>query len=174
MYVTPAQLADGAEMAKELAELYDVEPALLAAVVAGGDTSAWPPADVVAANDALASIARFCAQADAEVDARGLTPRGYPLPQSATQFPILTVWARACARYHVNRQRERTDENTFRIERDYRDTTRALDLLAAGKISLGAGDPLAPGPVDPADPNTGSVRIKSNPRMFTRDSLGDL
>lgn len=169
-YVTPANLADGNDAAKELAELYGIDVALLAAVIAAGDTSAWPPADVTAAQDALASITRYCTQADAEVDAR-LAVRGYTLPQSATTFPVLLVWARSIARYHLNRNRDRTDEERGRIERDYRDALRALDAVAAGTLSLGAGDPLAP---DPGDPDGGAVRVASQSRLFSRTTLGGL
>lgn len=172
-YVTPANLADGSEATKELAELYGIEAALLIAVITGGDTSTWTTADVAAAQDALASITRFCTQATAEVDAR-LAVRGYPLPQDAAQFPILVTWSRAIARYHLHRQRDRTNEETGRIERDYRDTMRALDLVATGKLSLGANDPLAPAPVDPLDPDTGHVRVSSRERLFSRTTLGGL
>lgn len=170
MYLTIAQLADGSGSIKELAELYAAEPALLAAVIAGDDTSAWPPADVVQALQATESIDRFIVQAQGEVDAR-LAHRGYPLPQDATRFPILVVWTRAIARYHVNRQRDRTNEESGRIERDYRAALQALQLVADGKLSLGAGDPLAP---DPTDPDSGAVRLQSQSRLFTRDTLGGL
>ncbi|WP_411832322.1 phage protein Gp36 family protein [Pseudoxanthomonas mexicana] len=173
MYVTPAHLADGSDSLKELSELYGVDAPLLAAVIAGGDTGAWPADDVAAASEALASIQRFIVQADGEVDAR-LAQRGYPLPQDAAQFPILTVWARAIARYHLHRQRDKTSEETGRIERDYRDALRALDQVAAGKLSLGVNDPLAPAPADPDDPGTGSTRLISNERMFSRKTLGAL
>ena len=168
MYVTPAQLADGSDATKEYAELYGVDPALLAVVIAAGDTSAWPPAEVAAATAALASIERFCTQADGEVDAR-LAVRGYPLPQDPVQFPVLQVWARAIVRYHLNRLRDRTSEETGRIERDYREALRALDMVAAGKLTLGAGDPLAEGAAD-----EGAVRMTSNARMFSRSTLGGL
>ncbi len=168
MYATPAQLADGNDAAKELAELYGTDAALLAVVIAGGDTSGWPPEDVDAAEAAQASIERFCALADSEVDAR-LAVRGYPLPQSAAQFPVLAVWARAIARYHLNRNRDRTDEERGRIERDYRDAIRALDAVAAGKLSLGAGDPLAAAALE-----GGAVQVASDPRMFSRGSLRGL
>ena len=73
-------------------------------------------------------------------------------------------------RYHIHRQRDRTDEERGRIERDYREALRALDYVAQGKLSLGAGDPLAgAGPAD-----GGAVRVASNPRMFTRKGLGAL
>lgn len=170
MYVTPANLADGADALKELSDLYGIDAALLAATIAAGDRSAWTPGETAAADDALASITRFIGQADGEIDAR-LAHRGYPLPQDATAFPILTVWGRAIARYHLHRQRDRTSEDTGRIERDYRDAIRSLDLVAAGKLSLGAGDPLAA--IDPAD-SAGGVRIESSVRIFTRETLARL
>lgn len=169
-YVTAKQLADGPESLKELSELYGIESELLAATLDGGDRSAWTPVETAAADDALDSIERFIVQADGEVDAR-LAVRGYPLPQNATQFPVLTVWARAIARYHIHRQRDRTNEETGRIERDYRDALRALDAVAAGKLSLGAGDPLA---TEASGTDAGAVRVQSQPRMFSRGSLGRL
>ncbi len=168
-YVTAQQLADGPEALKELAELYQVEDDLLAATLAGTDRSAWTLDEIAVADAALLSIGRFIAQADGEVDAR-LAVRGYPLPQSATQFPVLAVWGRAITRYHLNRNRDRTDEERGRIERDYRDALRALDLVAAGKLSLGADDPL----FDTAPASDGAVRATSQPRMFSRGSLGGL
>jgi len=170
VYVTPANLADGPEALKELSELYGVDADLLAATMAAGDRSGWPADEVALADAAVESLERFIKQADGEVDAR-LAVRGYPLPQNPEQFPILVVWARAIARYHVHRQRDRTSEETGRIERDYRDALRALDQVAAGKLSLGAGDPMVP---DPTDTEGGSVRIAGNPRLFSRDSLRSL
>lgn len=169
-YLTADQLADGPESLKELSELYGIEADLLAATLAGGDRSAWTPAEIAAADAALASIGRFIAQADGEVDAR-LAVRGYALPQDAQRFQVLTVWARAIARYHIHRQRDRTNEETGRIERDYRDALRALDLVAAGKLSLGAGDPLAP---EPGAGDGGAIRVSGGQRMFSRSTLGGL
>lgn len=169
-YVTAQQLSDGPESLKELSELYGIEAGLLAATLSGGDRSTWTPDEIAAADEALDSIKRFITQADGEVDAR-LAVRGYALPQSPVQFPVLVVWARAIARYHIHRQRDRTSEETGRIERDYREALRALDMVAAGKLSLGAGDPLS---TEPAGANGGAVRITGNPRMFSRGSLGGL
>lgn len=168
MYVTPTQLADGADASKELAELFGVEPSLLSAVIAGGDTSAWPPQDIDRAEAVLASIDRACALATSEADSR-LGARGYAVPMDAARFPVLTVWARAIARYHLNRNRDRTDEDRGRIERDYREALRALDLVAAGKLSLGAGDPLTAAAAD-----DGAIRVTSEPRAFSRRTLGAL
>lgn len=169
-YVTAQQLSDGPESLKELSELYDIEAGLLAATLTGGDRSGWDADDIAAADEALASIERFIVQADGEVDAR-LAVRGYVLPQDPLRFPVLTVWARAIARYHIHRQRDRTNEETGRIERDYRDALRALDMVANGKLSLGAGDPLA---TEPAGIDGGAVRLQSQPRMFSRRTLGGL
>lgn len=169
MYCTPIQLADGPESLKELSELYGIDADLLAATVADDDRSAWTPDEIAAADAALASIERFIVLADGEVNAR-LAVRGYTLPQSAAQFPVLVVWARAIARYHIHRQRDRTNEETGRIERDYRDTLRALDAVANGKLSLGTGDPL----FDATRANQGAVRITSQPRMFSRRTLEGL
>ena len=174
MYVTAAQLADGSASLQELAELYTVDPQLLAAVIGGDSTAGWDADQVSAAEAAVDSIERFAAQATAEVDAR-LAQRGYALPLDPAQFQILVVWARAIARYHLHRQRDRTSEETGRIERDYRDAERALDLVAAGKLSLGANDPLVPAAANPAtDDAGGAVRVTSKPRMFSRDALGRL
>ncbi len=171
MYVTAAQLADGSASLQELAELYTVDQPLLAAVIAGDSTGAWPTGEVAAAMMAVSSIERFAQQATAEVDAR-LAQRGYTLPLDPAQFQILGVWARAIARYHLHRQRDKTSEESGRIERDYKDALRSLDLVAAGKLSLGANDPLVPSAGNPAaDDAGGAVRVTSKPRMFNRDSL---
>lgn len=174
MYVNAAQLADGSASLQELAELYTVDAALLAAVISSDSTAGWDSGQVEVATDAVASINRFAAQADAEVDAR-LVTAGYAPPLSPVQFPTLTVWARAIARYHLHRQRDRTSEETGRIERDYRESLRALDMVATGKLRLGAGDPLAVAPADPNDTSAGgAVRISSQPRRFDRKTLEGL
>lgn len=166
MYVTVAQLVDGSAGLTELAELYTVDAALLAALIAGGATSSWEQDDVEAAQAAVASAMRFIVLADAEVDAR-LAPRGYAVPLDADAFPVLTVWARAIARYHLHRSRDRTSEETGRIERDYRDALKALDMVAAGKLGLGANDPVM------ASANDG-VLVESAGRFFSRKTLGRL
>lgn len=174
MYVTVEQLADGSNSLQELAELYNVDVQLLAAVIVGDSTVYWEPSQVTDAAEAVASLGRFVVQAGAEVDTR-LAQRGYALPLDVAQFPILAVWARAIARYHIHRQRDRTSEETGRIERDYKDAQRSLDLVAAGKLSLGANDPLAPVATDPGDDATGgAVRITGNRRVFSRRTLGGL
>jgi len=168
-YVTPAQLADGPGSAQELAELFQIDRELLLATIASGDRSVWTADEIAAADAALLSIQGFIARADAEVNSR-LARRGYALPMDPVQFPVLVVWARAITRYHVNPQRERTSKETGRVERDYWEALRALDLVAAGKLSLGAGDPMDV----PASADQGAVRIASQDRLFSRESMGRL
>ena len=170
MYVTPAQLAEGSGAAQELTQLFDVASiALLLATIAGDDRSAWTAEEIAVADAALDAIEKAITLADGEVEAR-LAHRGYPLPQDPAQFPVLTVWARAIARYHLNLQRDLKTEDTGRVERDYRDALRALQQIADGKLSLGAGDPLAA-------PTPGSAgagpEVCAPPRVFDRNTLED-
>lgn len=160
-YVRPFDLTDGAETLREVSELYELAADDLKAVIGSDGVS-----DNQQAAEAYASLLRFCVQADAEVDTR-LARRGYVLPLSAEQFPVLTVWARAIARYHVHRNRERANEETGRIERDYRDALKSLDMVATGAITLGANDPLLA-----QDPS--GIHLESKQRIFTRETTGDL
>lgn len=165
-YISPAQLARGPEALKELSELLGVEPTLLQLTIDGGDRSAYSADEIAAADAALATILDYIGRGDSEIEAR-LAQRGYPLPVPVTSFPILTVWAAAIVRYHLARMRDRTSEEIGRVERDYRDALRALQMVAEGKQSLGAADPLRP-----ADAR--GIELASQPRIFTRDTLGRL
>lgn len=166
-YITAAQLASGPEALQELSQLLGVEASLLAATIAGADRSDWTAEEIAAADAGMATLADYIARGDSEIDAR-LAQRGYALPLSPTSFPILVVWAAAIVRYHLARMRDRTTEETGRVERDYRDALRALQMVADGKLSLGAGDPLAV--AQQAD----GIFMASNPRIMTRESLGRL
>ncbi len=170
MYVTPAQLANGPDSLNELSELFGVAADLLRATINGSDRSAWGTDETAAADDALARITAYCLQATGEIDAY-LVKRGYTVPMDATQFPLLSVWGRSIARYHLHPQRDRTTEDSGRIERDYRDARKALEMVATGDLMLGAGDPLA---VDDIDADAGSVRVVSQRRKFSRTTLGSL
>ncbi|MCK5772042.1 phage protein Gp36 family protein [Algiphilus sp.] len=165
MYLTPAQLADGQGARLEIAQLFELDVDLLAATLAGDDRSAWTADEIAAADATIVTIAAVITRADGEIDAH-LAQRGYTLPMDPEQFPVLVTWSRAITRYHVQIQRDRTNEDTGRIERDYRDALRALRLVADGKLSLGAGDPLTPGSTEPS-----SVQSSSAPRRFSRAAL---
>lgn len=167
-YCTPAQLVDGPGRITELTELFQLaSDALLRATIDGTSRADWDAGEIAAADAALATINAEINQAGAEIDAR-LAVRGYALPIDSTAYPIVRLWARAIARYHLHPQRERTDSGeTFRIERDYRETRAALDLVAAGKLGLGAGDPLTV----PAPGTGGGPTHVAPARVFDRDSL---
>jgi phage gp36-like protein len=166
-YITPAQLITGPNALLELAQLVEIDADLLAATIAAGDRSAWSSEEIAAADAALVTIADYITRADGEINAR-LSQRGYTLPMSPVQFPILVVWAAAIARYHLARTRDLTNEQTGRHERDYREAIKALQLVADGRLSLGAGDPLS------AAEQTDATQITSNPRLFSRNSLAGL
>lgn len=170
-YLTPADLANGAGMLKELAELYGVDDALMRATLDYDNRSAWSPEQIAAADAAVSSIETTLELVDAEMHTY-LARRGYALPLSAAQFPVLTVWARHIARYHVQPQRDRTTEDSGRIERDYRQTLRTLEFVAAGKLDLGAGDPLAV--QTPQSAEDGAVHFESAPRRFGRGAEGHI
>lgn len=170
MYCTPAQLIDSEVRAGQLAQLFDLPAALLVATIAGTPRDAWTPEEIAQADAALVAITAELARATGEADAR-LARRGYILPSDPVRWPVLVVWVRAIARYHLHALREGKEFNddNGRIERDYRDARQALDWVAAGKLSLGAGDPLAV-PAEGSD--AGAIRVTSKPRMFDRNSLG--
>lgn len=171
MYVTPPQLAIGPDSLQELSELFGVAPELMRATLDDADRTSWDADQVADADAALASIEQYCSMATGEIDAY-LVRRGYVVPMDATQFPVLRVWASSIARYHLHPQRDRTSEETGRIERDYRTAIKSLEALVQGNLSLGAGDPLATNQATAAD--TDAVRVQSSPRKFSRGSLGEL
>lgn len=167
-YITPAQLAEGPGMLRELAEPFGVAADLLSATISGADRSAWSADEIAVADSALASIEHTTARACAEMNAY-LVKRGYALPLAASDFPVLTTWARNIARYHLQPQRDLTNEQTGRIERDYRGTLQALKAVAAGDIGLGPNDPL----LVASSAGAGMPEYACEPRVFSRNSLDD-
>jgi len=167
-YLTPAQLANGADMLNELSELFGVSAELLATIFAGDtpDPNEWPPDELARAVSALDEIEQTMVRASGEIDAR-LATRGYALPVDVQQFPMVGTWARSMTRYLLHTQREGTQETTGRIERDYRDAIRSLNLIAGGNLLLGANDPLAASAGN-------AVHLSSPERQFSRNILGAL
>jgi phage gp36-like protein len=94
--------------------------------------------------------------------------RGYTLPQDPNQFPVLTVWALRDRALSPQSHARSHEEETGRIERDYRDALKALDAVAAGNLSLGAGDPLLPSTEAAA---AESIAIEGDERRFSRSIL---
>jgi phage gp36-like protein len=168
MYITPAQLAAGAGVLRELTQIFELaDEQLLSLTIAGGDRSAYTAEQIAAADAALSEIDASITRADGEIDTY-LVQRGYTVPVSAVQFPVLTTWARMIARYHLQPQRDRSSEETGRVERDYRPALAALAQVADGKRSLGADDPLAQAVT------AGGAEVTSAERIFTRKTMQGL
>lgn len=167
MYCTAAAYVEAPEMLRETAELFGVDEALLGATIAGEDRDEYEPADVARADLALARINAMLARATHEADAY-LRQRGYTLPLDAAQFPVLAVWTRSIARYHIQPRRDLTSEQSGRVERDYRDAIKALTAIARGELSLGANDPLARTPASAA---SSGVTVAAQPSVFDAHAL---
>lgn len=163
MYINPAQLLDRVG-ATELAELATPEPDsvvdvdLMTATIDGGDRSTWSPAEIAVADQALATIQTACD--DATSLCNGYLAKRYELPFTGPQG-LLLVWARAIARYflHKDRRSLATDDP---VVRDYRDALKSLQLVEAGKLSLGSSDPTV------GAAGGGDVQFDSDPAVFGR------
>lgn len=172
-YITTAELAERPG-AREIALLATsdgaatVDIALMDATLRGTDRSAWPADELLQADAAQRRVLDAVAEASALIDGY-LAQRGYALPlelpSPSTGKSMLTVWARAIARYLLNGERV-SDESKDPVSRDYRDALKRLAEVAAGKLSLGAVDPQAPANAPSTD-----VRFDSAPRVFGRDEL---
>jgi phage gp36-like protein len=166
MYVTPAQLADRPG-ATEIAQVATpereavVDADLMDATLRGADRSAWTSGQTAVADLALATTQTAIDDAGSLID--GYLAKRYPLPFSGP-LNLLAVWARSIARYLLHKDR-RALENDDPIVRDYRDALKSLQLVADGKLSLGAGDPSI------TDPGDGDVQFTSDPPVFGRDQM---
>lgn len=165
-YITVPELAEGAGMLQELAEPFGVAVDLMAATIADGDRSAWTSDEIEDADNALAAIQNTLTRAAAEMNPF-LVKRGYPLPLSSSDFPVLKTWQRSIFRYHHQPQRDRTNEETGRIERDYRATLQTLRAVGNGEQPIGENDP-----VFEVAGSAGSPDYTCEPRVFSRDTLG--
>lgn len=166
-YISAAQLAErpGAQELAQVAtatHLRVVPAELMEATLRGGDRSAWTLDEVAAADDALQRIDNAVGQAEGMIDGY-LAKRGYSLPLSPVPG-LVTGWTRDIARYLLHKDR-RGIEDSDPIVRAYRDALRFLELIGAGKFSLGAEDPVqnAPAAID--------VRFEATPSVFGRDQL---
>lgn len=172
MYCTPVNLAD-AKLTRELAQVATPERAriisdeLMEATLRGEDRSGFDPAEVALADDALVHITEALVNADGVIDGylRVRKPTPYTVPLDPVP-EIVTVWARWIARYLLHKDRVHTVEASDPIVRDYKEALRFLQLVADGKFSLGADDPLPP-------PSSGAPEFCNPGRQFTMDSLKD-
>lgn len=172
MYCTPAQLAD-AKLTLELAQLTTpdgypvVDDELMEATLREQDRSGFEPEAVAVADQALVHVRQALADASAVIDGylSLRKPVAYVLPLAPVPG-IVTVWARWIARYLVNKDRERSQEQTDPVVRDYRQAIRFLELTRDGKFSLGADDPLPPA-------SAGAPQVSAPGRRFSHRTLHD-
>lgn len=145
MYVSLIQLAERPG-ALELAQLASarhqpvVDAELLDLTLRGLLRSGYSPAQIAAADAALARIVEAATEASARIDGF-LRQRGHPLPLSPVP-PIVAGWCRDITRYLLSGDRA-TEEASDPVVRGYRDAMRLLEQVAAGKFSLGATDSVA-------------------------------
>lgn len=166
-YITAVALAERPG-ARELAQVATAEHLrmvpfeLMEATLRGTDRSSWTPELVAAADDALQRIEEAVGQAESLVDGF-LAQRGYPLPLAPVP-ELVTGWVRDIARYllHKDRGGKEADDP---IVRAYRDALKFLEMIAAGKFSLGASDPIQ------TNPSLVDVRFESSPNVFNRNQL---
>jgi phage gp36-like protein len=165
-YITAAALAERPG-ARELAQVATAEHQrmvpfeLMEATLRGTDRSSWTADQVAVADDALRRIEDAVSQAESIIDGY-LARRGYPLPLSPAP-ELVTGWTRDIARYLLHKDRG-GKEDTDPIVRAYRDALKFLELIAAGKFSLGAADPIT------SNPDQLDVRFQSSPSVFDRTS----
>ena len=172
MYCTPLQLAD-AKLTRELAQVATPErfpivtDALMEATLRDGDRSAFAPADIAIADEALAVIAGRLQEASELIDGYLVMrkPVAYTVPLNPVPG-IVATWTRWIARYLLHKDRVSTEERTDPVVRDYKEALKFLGLIRDGKFSLGADDPQPP-------PSAGSVEWVAPERQFTMDTLRD-
>ncbi|RRV29475.1 DUF1320 domain-containing protein [Pseudomonas sp. o96-267] len=165
-YITLDDLAERPG-ARELAQVATKEGVravatdLMEATLRGDDRSAWAADLVAVADDALQRIQDAVTEAESLIDGY-LAKRSYPLPLSPVP-KLVTGWARDIARYLLHKDRG-GKEDSDPIVRNYKDALKFLGLVAEGKFSLGAEDPIT------SNPNQLDVRFESAPSVFDRTS----
>lgn len=165
-YITLDDLAERPG-ARELAQVAtpehvrQVATELMEATLRGGDRSAWLPADVAVADDALQRVQDAATEAESVVDGY-LAKRSYPLPLSPVP-KLVTGWVRDIARYLLHKDRG-GKEDSDPVVRNYKDALKFLGMVANGTFSLGAADPIA------SNPDLLDVRFESEPSVFDRTS----
>ena len=172
MWCAPARLAD-AKLTHELAQLSTperyaiVSDDLMEATLRGVDRSAFDPADVVIADEALAIVNQALLDADSLIDGYLVMRKPTPYVVPLNPVPgIVSTWAAWIARYLLHKDRVSTDEKTDPVVRNYRDALKFLALVRDGQFSLGADDPLPP-------KSSGAPQFEAAERQFTMQTLRD-
>ena len=165
MYCTFADLlhSPGALELTQVASAEGAKPVaapLLEALLLDADTSAWPPEQLAAAQQARERIGAAVLEADALIDGY-LAKRGYLLPLVPVHR-LVTAWSRAIARYALHKNRL-VGDGKDPVERAYRDALRLLGEVAAGRFALGAVDVVAV--------NKSEARFASSAPVFGREQL---
>jgi len=167
VYITPAQLADSPR-AQEIAQCATaenaavVDTALMDAVLRGQDVSAFAPDQVEIAQRALDVVNALIVDACNLID--GFIGKRYTVPYP-NDDGTLTVWARKIVRYFLHKD-QISDATTSPIARDYKEVVGFLQLVGAGKFSLGKDDPTGSN-------GSGLTQVSVPGRVFTNDSLAD-
>lgn len=149
--------------AEELAQRADrdtprvVTGALLTAVAAGGDLSAWSPTEIASANRAVVVIDRAIADAQSAMDGCLSGRYGTPMPT-----PPAIVQRLGCdiARYYLY-----DDQATETIQKRYDAAIAFFRDVAAGKVTLGPE-------AEAAAPTGGTVEMVTAGRVFSRSARG--
>ena len=172
MYCSTAHLAD-TKLTHELAQVATPErypivaDDLMEATLRGESRTAFAPADVAIADEALAVITAALVAADGLIDGYLVMRKPTPYVVPLSPVPgIVATWARWIGRYLLHKDRVSTEERTDPVVRDYKEAIKFLELLRDGKFALGADDPL------PA-PSAGAPQSCGADRQFTMDTLGD-
>jgi len=165
-YLTLPQLAEspGAqEIAQTAADTHGaaIDSELMERTLRGTDRSAYSAGDIADADAAKARVEQLLAEAAGTIDGY-LTPR-YATPLASVPL-IVATWARAIVRYRLHAHLI-VDERAHPIARDYRDALRTLELVSAGKFSLGAAD------ADVAASTDADVRFDNGAKVFGRKFL---
>lgn len=172
-YISFAELAErpGASELAQVAgpqHLPRIAAALMDATLRAADRSAWTASEIAAADLAAARVTDAITEAGGVIEGF-LVQGGYALPLTlppgGSGMSVLGAWARAITRYLLNQSRT-TDESKDPIARDYRDAMKLLRLVAEGKFSLGAADPVQSGASTATD-----VQFTSAEPVFGRAQL---
>lgn len=167
MYVTPATLMQrfGALELAQVATLENrpvVSPEVFSRVVLGESTAGDDPTKVADANDALARVQRAITDTDELIDS--YIANRYPLPLASVPG-ILETYAGDIVRYRLHKDFAESGQHPVQVR--YRDALRFLGLLAEGKVTLGASDPVSP--------SGGGERVQyaAPTAVFSREALAD-
>ena len=166
MYATPSDMIAWFD-AQEISQLATpkrypvVDAVLLELTASGGDRSSYPPADIEAADAALAVINDALIAATNLIDSYLTNRYTVPLAQAQIDTSPLPRICGDVARYELS-----DDKAIDTIKQRYDNALRWLRDVAAGNATLGAGDPAPVG--------GGAVVVNGPGRIFSRNTMKGL